>query len=175
MDRNDADHQLWQHRPVRVEVEADAFVGVTPYLPRDLVVRDEGGGRFVIAGTYGFDTFRDDSFVLLIDGQPRTFRRWEDIPEVFDNVIRFTPDPTHDLTFVFSFEKGGETLEHCHWVHHDMEPWEDRLRALVARETNGGWNARCHPPRRRRPPALLRHGPAASLARYLLQRDPDLP
>ena len=110
VDRNDADRSCGSTAPVRVEVEADAFVGVTPYLPRDLVVRDAGGGRFVIAGTYGFDTFRDDTFVLLIDGQPRTFRRWEDIPEVFDNVIHSTPDPPATSPSSFPSKKAAKHL-----------------------------------------------------------------
>lgn len=174
MDRNAADHQLWQHKPVEIEVLADAFLSVSPYLPADLSVERRGEG-FVISGMYGMDTFREDHFLLLIDGEKRTFRRWEDIPPRIDNVIEFTPDPTHDLTFLFTFERDGETFIHSHWVHHDMEPWEHRLRELLARETNGGWNARSHPRRRRRHPPLLRDGPGRRLARYLLQRDPDLP
>ena len=72
MDGADADHQLTQHRPVRVEVPADAFLGVRPYLPRDLTVEAAEGG-FVIEGCYGFDTFRSDRFLLLVDGQQRVF------------------------------------------------------------------------------------------------------
>jgi hypothetical protein len=174
VDRALADHQLWQHKPIRVEVQADAYEGVEPYLPEDLRVTREGD-RFVIEGRYGLDTFRDDRFVILVDGQVRTFLRWQDIPDQIDNVVEFTPDATHDLTFTFTFRRGGETVTHTHWVHHDMEPWQDRLRELLSRETNGGWNAGSDPTRRRGHPPLLRHGKARMLLRHLLQRDPDLP
>ena len=162
MDRTDADHQLWQHKPVQVEVFADAFLSVSPFLPADLRV-ELADGRCVISGHYGMDTFRKHRFLLLIDGELRTFHRWEDIPPRIDNVVEFTPDDTHDLTFFFTFEKGGDTFIHTHWVHHDMAPWEDRLRELLSRETNGGWNARSHTSRRRRRPPLLRDGPRRRL------------
>lgn len=174
MDRNDADHRFWQYKDVQVEVVADSFLSVSPYLPADIRVEKHDGG-FVISGQYGIDTFREDRFVLLVDGQLRTFHRWEDIPERFDNVIEFTPDPLHDLTFLFTFERGGDRFIHSHWIHHDMEPWQDRLRELIARETNGGWNASSHTRRRRRHPPLLRSSPGRRLAEHLLQRKADLP
>ena len=174
MERHEADHQLWQHKPVRVRVEADAWLGVEPFLPDDLSVEPCEGG-FEIVGTYGVDTFPDHRFVLLVDGELRTVLRWADIPDQIDNVIEFTPDPTHDRTFVFRFERGGTVVTHSHWVHHDMTPWTQRLRDLMTRETNGGWNARRDPKRRRRHPPLLGNGPLASVARRLLQRNPDLP
>ena len=65
MERHEADHQLWQHKPVRVRVEADAWLGVEPFLPDDLSVEPCEGG-FEIVGTYGVDTFPDHRFVLLV-------------------------------------------------------------------------------------------------------------
>jgi hypothetical protein len=174
VDRNDADHRFWQYKPVQVDVLADSFLSVSPYLPADMCV-EQVGENFVISGNYGIDTFRDDRFLLLVDGQQRTFHRWEDIPQSFDNVIEFTPDPLHDLTFLFTFERAGERFIHSHWIHHDMEPWQDRLRELIARETNGGWNASSHARRGLRHPPLLRAGPGRRLARHLLQREADLP
>ena len=36
--------------------------------------------------------YRDkNEFVILIDGELKTFDKYEDIPEVFDNVIKFLP------------------------------------------------------------------------------------
>ena len=35
-------------------------------------------------------------FVLLINGELKTFTEYEDIPEDFDNVIKFLPDVPHD-------------------------------------------------------------------------------
>ena len=174
MGRDSADHQLWQHRPVEVVVQADSFVGVTPYLPADLVVSDRGGS-FAITGTYGMDTFRNDRFVLLVNGELRTFVDWNHIPQEFDNVIEFAPDDTHDLTFCFTFVKDGVSFTHTHWVHHDMEPWQGRLRELLARETNGGWNARSDSNPRRRHPALLPDGEGRRVSQRLLQRTTDLP
>ena len=163
MERTEADQQIWQHKPVQVEVVADAFLSVSPYLPADLRV-EKRDGCFIIAGHYGMDTFREHSFQILVDGAVRTFRRFEDIPQTIDNVVDFNPDDTHDLTFFFTFEREGETFIHSHWVHHDMEPWEHRLTELVARETNGGWNARSHKDRRPRRLALLGDGSSGGVS-----------
>lgn len=159
MRRDQADHQIFQFKPVQISMAADAFVGVEPFLPTGISVSC-GAGRCTIEGAYGLDTFPAHRFVLLIDGMLRTFHRWEDLPAEFDNVIEFAPDDTHDRTFVYTLEQDGMRFTHSHWVHHDMAPWEDRLRELVARETNGGWNARSHAQRRRRRLTLLGDGPA---------------
>ena len=137
-------------------------LSVSPYLPEGITV-ERDHGDVVISGSYGFDTFREHRFVLLVDGQLRTFSRWADIPDRFDNVIEFAPDSMHDMTFEFTLEKSGQRFIHSHWVHHLMEPWEDRLKELMSRETNGGWNARSHPHRRRRRLPLLGDGPPGRL------------
>ena len=31
-------------------------------------------------------------FVLIVDGQLKTYTKYEDIPKTFDNVIKFKPD-----------------------------------------------------------------------------------
>jgi hypothetical protein len=136
--RDEADHQLWQYADVRVEVEADAYVGVEPFLPQGVRV-ERVDGRFVIAGAYGADLFTDHRFTILVDGVQRVYTSLDDIPERFDNVIHFAPDATHDITFVYTFERGGQRFAHSHWIHHDMEPWNGILRSLLTRETNGGW------------------------------------
>jgi hypothetical protein len=62
-------------------------------------------------------------FVLLINGELKTYNNFEDIPEKFDNVIKFLPEipePPH--------------TEH---QHEEMNVWNDRLRELLSRETNG--------------------------------------
>ncbi|MEL6344531.1 MAG: hypothetical protein AAFV53_15550 [Myxococcota bacterium] len=175
MDRDEADHPIWQHTPIHIIVDADAFLSVHPFLPLDITVTQQPDGAWGIVGMYGMDTFRDDRFVLLVDGQQRTFHRWEDIPDQIDNVIAFLPDATHDQTFQYTFEKAGQTFIHRHWVHHDTTPWKARLRALVARETNGGWSARHYPHRRPRHPSLLRDDARGRITRHLLQWKTDLP
>jgi len=58
-------------------------------------------------------------FVFLIDGELVTFTKYEDIPENFDNVIKFLPDVPHEE------------------VDHDgPNIWNDRLQELIKREKN---------------------------------------
>ena len=59
-------------------------------------------------------------FVLLIDGELKTFTEYEDIPKDFDNVIKFLPDVPHE-----EVDHSGE---------HNI--WNDRLQELIKRETN---------------------------------------
>jgi hypothetical protein len=62
-------------------------------------------------------------FVLLVNGELKTYSKFEDIPEKFDNVIKFlpeVPEPPH--------------TEH---QHEEMDVWNDRLKELLSRETNG--------------------------------------
>jgi hypothetical protein len=154
MNRNDADHQLTQFRKIRIEVDADSFVSVEPTHPQDILV-EHADGTWVIHGYYGFDLFQDHRFVILVDGELIVYDRIESIPEVFDNVIEFIPDPTHDATFCYTFVKDGQSFTHTHWVHHDTDPWGPVLQALLKRETNGRYHARSHKNRRPRHPPLL--------------------
>ena len=56
-------------------------------------------------------------FVLLINGELKTFIEYEDIPEDFDNVIKFLPDVPHEE------------------VDHDgPNIWNDRLQELMQKE-----------------------------------------
>lgn len=139
MSREQANERLWQFKPVRSAVEADEFVGITPFHPADIEVHQQGS-YWVIEGMYGIDIFPNHKFVLRVNGKLETYTRLEDIPFEFDNVINFAPDDTHDITFCYRFRKQGDEFEYTHWIHHDMSPWEKLLPELIARETNGGWN-----------------------------------
>ena len=58
-------------------------------------------------------------FILLIDGELKTFTEYEDIPEDFDNVIKFLPDVPHSE------------------VDHDGPAggiWNERLQELMQKE-----------------------------------------
>ena len=92
--RWEADERLWQFKPIRVEVDADRFVGVSPSLPKGISVDPQGDG-YLIHGAYGIDLFTNHRFVIRVDGELRTFQRVADIPEVIDNVVGFHPDDTH--------------------------------------------------------------------------------
>ena len=59
-------------------------------------------------------------FVLLINGKLKTFSEYDDIPEKFDNVIKFLPDVSHE-----EVDHSGEN-----------NIWNDRLQELMKRETN---------------------------------------
>ena len=59
-------------------------------------------------------------FVLLINGELKTFTDYDDIPDKFDNVIKFLPDVSHE-----EVDHSGEN-----------NIWNDRLQELIKRETN---------------------------------------
>jgi len=59
-------------------------------------------------------------FQFIIDGDLVEFDRWEDVPELFDHVIKFIPDiilPPH-------------TIED----HEELGKWNDRLQELMEKE-----------------------------------------
>ncbi len=58
--------------------------------------------------------------VLLINGELTTFTEYDDIPEQFDNIIKFLPDVSHE-----EVDHSGEN-----------NIWNDRLQELIKRETN---------------------------------------
>ena len=62
-------------------------------------------------------------FVILLDGKLKTYTKYEKIPQRFDNVIKFAPkvpDPPH-----------------THEQHEEIDSWNERLKELLKRETNG--------------------------------------
>jgi hypothetical protein len=62
-------------------------------------------------------------FVLLINGELKTYTNYEDIPETFDNVIKFIPEIPDG--------------PHSHEEHEELDKWNGRLQELMKRETNG--------------------------------------
>lgn len=56
-------------------------------------------------------------FELIIDGALATFERWEDLPAVFDHVIRFEPDIP--------------SAPHTPEQHAEASLWNDRLQSLM--------------------------------------------
>ena len=62
-------------------------------------------------------------FVILLNGELVTYTRYEDIPERFDNVIRFIPEIPEP--------------PHTHEQHEEIDSWNGRLQELMKRETNG--------------------------------------
>lgn len=59
-------------------------------------------------------------FVILLDGELRTYDKFEDIPLEFDNVIEFLPE----------FKAGPHTDEE----HEELDLWDDKLQELMRRE-----------------------------------------
>ena len=59
-------------------------------------------------------------FQFIIDGDLVEFDRWEDVPELFDHVIKFIPD----------------IIEPPHSVedHEELAKWNDRLQELMEKE-----------------------------------------
>lgn len=59
-------------------------------------------------------------FVLLVNGKLVTYTNYEDIPDEFDNVIKFIP----------------EILDgpHSHDEHEEIEKWNEKLQLLMEKE-----------------------------------------
>tara|TARA_B100000959_G_scaffold37787_1_gene36538 strand:+ start:135 stop:344 length:210 start_codon:yes stop_codon:yes gene_type:complete len=64
-------------------------------------------------------------FILLIDGELKTYTKYEDIPEDFDNVIKFAPDVSEEERQVDGCE--GSTYL-----------WNERLKELLEKENASG-------------------------------------
>tara|TARA_B100000575_G_scaffold96177_1_gene76621 strand:- start:3458 stop:3655 length:198 start_codon:yes stop_codon:yes gene_type:complete len=60
-------------------------------------------------------------FAILIDGKVQVFDNYDDIPETFENVIRFEPEVPPE--------------PHTEEQHHEIEQWNDKLQQLLKRET----------------------------------------
>ena len=60
-------------------------------------------------------------FAILIDGKIQVFDNYDDIPETFENVIRFEPEVPPE--------------PHTEEQHHEIEQWNDKLQQLLKRET----------------------------------------
>jgi len=62
-------------------------------------------------------------FVILNKGKLETYHEFDDIPLSFDNLIKFSP----------SVSPGP----HTHDEHDEISVWNDKLKILMQRETNG--------------------------------------
>lgn len=62
-------------------------------------------------------------FEILIEGKVETYYDYRDIPEVFDNVIKFMPDTPPP--------------PHSEEDHREIQMWMERFRELLKKETNG--------------------------------------
>ena len=56
-------------------------------------------------------------FVIIVNGELKTYTNYEDIPPVFDHVIEFCPDVS----------PGPHTQEE----HDDINTWNDKLQRLM--------------------------------------------
>ena len=62
-------------------------------------------------------------FVILVNGELITYTKYEDIPEIFDNVIRFVPEIPEP--------------PHTHDQQEEIDSWNNKLKELMKREING--------------------------------------
>ena len=60
-------------------------------------------------------------FAILIGGKVQVFDNYDDIPETFENVIRFEPEVPPE--------------PHTEEQHHEIEQWNNKLQQLLKRET----------------------------------------
>lgn len=59
-------------------------------------------------------------FVILVNGKLQTYTNYDDIPEVFDNVIKFMPE----------IPSGPHTQEQ----HEEIDFWNDKFQKLMEKE-----------------------------------------
>ena len=62
-------------------------------------------------------------FVLLVKGELKTYTNYKDIPDKFNNLIKFLPEIPEP--------------PHTHEQHEELDLWNERLKELLKRETNG--------------------------------------
>lgn len=60
-------------------------------------------------------------FVILRNGILETYNKYEDIPETFDNLIKFLPEIPPE--------------PHNHEQHEEIDSWNEKLQDLMKRET----------------------------------------
>lgn len=65
-------------------------------------------------------------FVILRNGVLETYDKYEDIPESFDNLIKFLPD----------IPDGPHTDEQ----HEEIDSWNEKLKELLKKESNASSN-----------------------------------
>lgn len=120
---------MLQFAPIALRLPGQ-FVAMQPYQPNEITITQHDG-HCIVAGRYGFELFSGNEFVVTVDGQPRTFTRFEDIPQRIGAVLRFKPGTVeHEIDFTVRTTEA----EHTHRVHCEPSGWVQRLQALVARE-----------------------------------------
>lgn len=62
-------------------------------------------------------------FVILNNSILETYDNFDNIPEKFDNLIKFLPEVPD--------------APHTHDQHSEIEMWHEKLKELLKRETNG--------------------------------------
>lgn len=62
----------------------------------------------------------------MINGELKTFTNYNDIPDKFDHVIKFLPDPVPG--------------PHTHEEHELLDNWNDKLQRLMEIERNASSN-----------------------------------
>ena len=65
-------------------------------------------------------------FIILLNGELKTYHNYNDIPEKFDNIIKFNPCVPE--------------APHNEHQHDEIETWNDKLKELIKRETNASCN-----------------------------------
>ena len=68
-------------------------------------------------------------FQLVVNGILETYTKYEDIPDTFENVIKFLPDLP---------EPEGKDGNHTDEQHAEMARWNGRLQALMEKERARG-------------------------------------
>ena len=64
-------------------------------------------------------------FQFIVNGELKTYDRYEDIPDEFDHVIKFLPDLP---------EPAGEDGHHTDEQHEQMTVWNTRLQELMEKD-----------------------------------------
>ena len=59
-------------------------------------------------------------FVFLVNGELKTYTKYEDIPNEFDNIIKFIPEIPDG--------------PHSHNEHDEIEKWNEKLQLLMEKE-----------------------------------------
>lgn len=59
-------------------------------------------------------------FVILVNGELQTYTNYDDIPEVFDNVIKFMPEIPPP--------------PHTEEQHEEIDSWNDKFQRLMEKE-----------------------------------------
>lgn len=62
-----------------------------------------------------------NEFIILKNGILEIYDKYEDIPETFDNLIKFLPEMPPE--------------PHSHEEHQEINSWNDKLAELLKRET----------------------------------------